>query len=222
MISAQAFYEKRAAQRDRELHRHYHQLIQRHYRFLIPPQSRILEIGCSSGELLHVLNPSHGVGIDFSPSIIQQAKQRFPKLEFHLGSAHAPPASGTFDYIILSDLANDLPDVQSVLQNLHQFATPHTRLILNSFNHLWRPILRLAESLGAKAPTPQQNWLSSHDLHNLLHLAGWEQIKEENRILWPIKTPILGPLLNRWIAPLLKHFCLTIFMVARPRPQTLP
>lgn len=220
MNSPQAFYEARAARRHRELVRYYQRLMQRYYRFLVPPKARVLELGCSSGELLAAVEPLHGVGIDFSPSIIQQAKDRFPDLEFHEASAEDPPVSGPFDYILLSDLANDLEDVQRVLERMHRFAVPQTRLILNSFNHLWRPILAFAEKLGAKAPTPQQNWLSPHDLRNLLHLAGWELVKEDARILWPVRTPLLEPLLNRWVAPLLRPLCLTLFMVARPRPET--
>ncbi len=54
---------------------------------------------------------------------------------------------------------------------------------------------------------------------NLLHLAGWELIKTDTRLLWPAGTPLLAPLLNRWLAPLTPHFCVSIVMVARPRPQ---
>jgi SAM-dependent methyltransferase len=222
MNSPQVFYEARAAQRSKELIRYYQRLMQRYYRFLVPPKARVLELGCSSGELLAAVEPAQGIGIDFSPTIIQQARQRFPELEFRQASAEDPPPSGPFDYILMSDLVNDLPDVQKVLQQLQGAALPQTRLILNSFNHLWRPILSLAEKLGAKAPTPQQNWLSPHDLRNLLHLAGWELVKEEARILWPVRTPLLGPLLNRWIAPMLRPLCLTLFMVARPRAELQP
>ena len=37
----------------------------------------------------------------------------------------------------------------------------------------------------------------------ILHLAGWELIKMDTRILWPIRTPLIEPLFNRWLAPLL-------------------
>jgi glycosyltransferase involved in cell wall biosynthesis len=93
---------------------------------------------------------------------------------------------------------------------------------LNFFNNLWRPLLTLAAKLGLKAPTLPQNWLSLSDVRNLLHLAGWEVVKADMRILWPMPTPLLEPLFNRWLAPFLKHLCLTIFVVARPRPQNTP
>jgi len=77
----------------------------------------------------------------------------------------------------------------------------------------------VAEVLGAKAPTPPQSWLSVQDVRNLLALAGWEVVRSETRILWPLRTPLLGGSLNRWMAPLLKHFCLTQFLIARPSVQ---
>ena len=44
----------------------YQKLLQHYYRSLIPPGMRILELGCCHGDLLASLNPSFGVGIDFS------------------------------------------------------------------------------------------------------------------------------------------------------------
>jgi glycosyltransferase involved in cell wall biosynthesis len=55
-----------------------------------------------------------------------------------------------------------------------------------------------------------------------LHLAEWEVIKTDTRILWPLRTPLLAPLLNRWFAPLFRPFCLTVFLVARPRSLPKP
>ena len=39
-------------------------------------------------------------------------------------------------------------------------------------------------------------------MKNLLHLAGWELIKMDTRILWPVRTPLIGSFFNRWLAPL--------------------
>src|SRR5436309_15745370 len=112
MTDHQAFYETRAALRHKELARHYHELLHRFYRFLVPPGLRVLELGCSSGELLAAMEPARGVGIDFSPAIIALARQRHPDLEFHVAGAAAFSAPEKFDYILLSDLVNVLPDVQ--------------------------------------------------------------------------------------------------------------
>jgi len=192
-------------------------LLKRYYAFLVPPGQRVLEVGCALGDLLAAVNPSRGVGVDFSPAVLDLARKRHPKLEFADADAQEFFTDEKFDYILLSDLVNDLPDVQALLTRLQELSHGGTRLVVNFFNNLWRPLLALAETTGAKAPTLPQNWLSSSDMKNLLHLAEWEVIKEETRILWPLRTPLLAPLVNRWLAPLLRPLCLTVFLVARPR-----
>ena len=219
MTDRRAFYDERARSRVRERQRYYHHLLERYYRFLIPPGASVLEVGCGIGDLLDAVEPALGVGVDFSAAVVGVARRRHPGLDFLVADALELPAGEPFDYILLSDLVNDLPDVQALLTRLHDVAHPRTRLVMNFFNTLWRPVLGLAERFGAKAPTPPQNWLSRDDMANLLHLAGWEVVKDDARILWPAPTPLVAPLLNRWLAPLLRPLCLTVFMVARPRPR---
>ncbi len=219
MTDRRAFYESRAAARVRETDRYYQRFLRNYFAFLVPPGLRVLEVGCGLGDLLAALKPARGVGVDFSPAMLQLARERHPNLEFQLADAAEFSSTEKFDYIILSDLVNDLPDVQAVLERLQTVATPNTRLVLNFFNNLWRPILGTAEKIGAKAPTQLQNWLSTDDMTNLLHLAGWEVVKTDTRILWPVGTPLLAPLLNRWCAPIVPHFCLTVAIVARPKPR---
>lgn len=227
MADRRAFYEGRAPARVAESGRHYHALLRRHYAFLVAPGARVLEVGCGLGDLLAAVKPSRGLGIDFSERTVGLARSRHAgsgNLEFRVGEAtgFSVPEGEVFDYVILSDLVNDVADVQALLEYLRGFCHSRTRLVLNFFNNLWKPVLGLAVSLGLKAPTLMQNWLSSGDMRNLLHLAGWEWVKEETRILWPVSTPLLEPFLNRWMAPLLRPFCLTVVQVARLRPEVLP
>lgn len=222
MTDRSAFYDQRAPLRPAESHRYYQRLLRRYYAFVIPPGQRVLEVGCGLGDLLAAVAPARGLGLDFSPATVALARQRHPGLEFQVADACEVSPEEKFDYIILSDLVNDLPDVQAVLEQLRAVATPRTRLVLNFFNTLWRPILHSAERCGFKAPTLSQNWLSTHDMTNLLHLAGWEIIKRDTRILWPLGTPVLDTLFNRFLAPLLPHFCLTVILVARPKPEPSP
>lgn len=219
MTDRRAFYELRAPFRPQESTRHYHRLLHRCFSFLVPTGQRVLEVGCGMGDLLAAVQPARGVGVDFSPAMIELARKRHPELEFQVADAAEFSAPEPFDYILLSDLVNDLPDVQAVLEKLHGLAHPRTRLVVNFFNNLWRPILGVAEKMGGKSPTQPQNWLSTADMTNLLQLAGWEVVTTEARILWPVNTPLLAPFFNRWLAPLLRPFCLTVCLVARPRPQ---
>ena len=211
------FYEQTKDRRIRSSSRYYQRLLRNFFAFLVPPHLRVLELGCGPGDLLAAVNPSRGLGVDFSAPLIEEAKRRHGQLEFQLAEAAELQSEEKFDYIILSDLINDVPDVQKLFENAQRNAFQHTRLVLNFYNTLWRPILSLAEKMGLKSPTLPQNWLSLHDVTNLLTISGWEVIKTDTRILWPIRTPLLDVFLNRWVAPLLKHFCLSVFVVARPR-----
>ena len=219
MTDRRAFYEQRAPFRSRETERYYQKSLRNYFTFLVPPGHRVLELGCGLGDLLAAVKPSRGLGVDFSPEMLKLARQRHPEMEFQAADAAEFSANEKFDYILLSDLVNDLPDVQAVLERLQTVSTPATRLVINFHNNLWRPILGVAEKTGAKAPTLLQNWLSTDDMTNLLHLAGWEVIKRDTRLVWPAGTPLVAPLLNRWLAPWTPHFCVSVILVARPRPQ---
>src|ERR1700731_3972962 len=59
-------------------------------RFLIPPGKRVLELGCGRGDLLAALEPSYGVGIDFSAGTLAKARALYPGLNFVLGDAEDP------------------------------------------------------------------------------------------------------------------------------------
>jgi SAM-dependent methyltransferase len=215
-----SFYEAQAAEREQASNRFYHKLLERYYRFLIPPGLRVLEVGCGFGNLLAAVQPSRGVGVDFSEKTVARAREKHPNLEFHIAPAGEFNTGEKFDYIILSDLANDLSDVQATLEWARQFATPRTRIVLNIFNNVWRPMLNALERLGLKSPTLLQNWLSSSDMRNLLHLAGWEIVKQETHILCPAGIPLVAEFLNRWVAPLFPSLCLSVFQVARLKPAS--
>src|ERR1700744_531313 len=116
MIDRRAFYEERAAARVRETDRYYQRALRNYFQFLIPPHLRVLELGCGIGDLLAAVKPARGVGVDFSPAMLKLAQQRHPQLEFQLADALEFSTDEKFDYIILSDLVNDLPDVQAVLE----------------------------------------------------------------------------------------------------------
>jgi SAM-dependent methyltransferase len=213
------FFEARAPFRARELQRYYHRLLRKHFLFLVPPGKRVLELGCGLGDLLAAVKPSHGVGVDFSPAMVDLARKRHEGLSFVVADAAEFSCAEQFDYIIVSDLINDLPDVQRVLEQALRCSHANTRIVVNFFNNLWRPPLAAAEKLGLKTPAREQNWLSVDDVKNLLYLAGWEIIRTDARILWPLRTPLIDSIFNRWLAPLMKDFCLTMLLVARPRPR---
>jgi len=199
----------------------YHFLLAGYYQFLIPHDSRILELGCGCGELLATLKPARGVGIDFSVEAIQRARGRHPGLLFLVADAHELPINTKFDVIILSDLVNDLWDVQKVIEELRPLCHSRTRVILNSYSNLWRIPLSIAKRLGLGALLLEQNWLAPHDIINLLKLGGFEVIKRWPRILLPFQLPFVSAFANRYLVNIIPFswFALTNIFVARRIPE---
>jgi SAM-dependent methyltransferase len=200
-----------------QLNRHYYEDLERFYRSVIPRGSRVLEIGSGTGDLLAAVEPSYGVGIDFSPAFVEMARQRHPGLTFLEMDAVSLDIPEKFDYVILAGTLGYLADIQEVLTKLRQVCTEQTRIILTYHNFLWEPVLRLGERVGLRMPLPAQSWLSGDDIANLLDLTGYRVIKRGNRMLLPRHVPVVSSLINRYVAqlPVLNHLCLTGYLVAR-------
>jgi SAM-dependent methyltransferase len=199
------------------LARGYRRMLAHYYRLLIPAQARVLEIGCGEGELLTQLPNRDVTGVDLSPRQIARAQPRLPQATFHVQAGEQLDISVTFDVVILSETLNHAIDAQAILERVHTVSTPETRLIVNYHSNLWSPLFTLARWLGLRAPAPQSNWLATADVKNLLTLADWEVVRTEHHILFPLHLGGVGPWINRMLAPLLPFFCLTVFIVARPR-----
>jgi SAM-dependent methyltransferase len=201
--------------------RHYRAWLAHYYNLLIPVGASVLEIGCGSGELLARLRAGRKVGLDLSAAQIAAARARLPDAEFHVQAGEELALTEKFDCIIISDTLNLAADVQLLLENLHRVTHPDTRLIINHYSSLWRPMLALAGIIGARAPQPQYSWLSPADVRNLLQLADWNPLFAQPRLLLPVRCLGLDQAVNRWLAPVFSWFCLTVFCVARsarPRP----
>lgn len=204
--------------------RYYHRRLREVHQHIIAPGQRVLEIGCGRGDLLAALQPSLGVGVDFSGEMLVQARRKYPQLHFIQADAHFLPLGGPFDVIVLADLVNDLWDVQQVLESLRTVCTPRTRIVFNFFSKLWELPLRAARRMGLAEPLLEQNWLAVEDVTNLLRLSGLEPVRKWEEILWPVRTWGVDALFNRLLVKLpgLRHGALTNLLVARPTPAPLP
>ncbi|MEI7850502.1 MAG: bifunctional class I SAM-dependent methyltransferase/glycosyltransferase family 2 protein [Kiritimatiellales bacterium] len=197
----------------------YRRMLANHYNLLIPPFASVLEIGCGGGDLLALLSAQKKTGVDLSERQIERARQRVPGGRFHVQSGEELSLDETFDYIIVSDTVNYAADVQQLLNRLHEVSHPETRLIVNFYNTLWRPLLTLATRLGLSARQPQSSWLARSDILMFMNMADWDVLKTPAHILMPATCFGLGKLINRCLAPLFPCFCLALFCVARPVPR---
>jgi SAM-dependent methyltransferase len=204
----------------RKRNRTYHDLLERIEQFHVPPGQRVLEIGCGSGELLAALKPSVGVGVDVSVVMVETARAKHPDLRILHGTGEALDLGETFDTIVLSDLLPFVHDLQALFDAVARHSHPRTRIVINTYNRAWRPIINAAEVLGLKPRKPIRNWVSLEDVVNLLGLAGFEVLTTATRVLLPKKIPLLTGFLNGFLANLwpFRNAGLMHWIVARPLP----
>src|SRR5438034_7796167 len=205
--------------------RYYYELLNRLLRFLVEPQKRVLSVRCDIGNLLAIVGPSKGKGIDICSEIVDIARQLNPSFEFAIAfpdkqefqQAFKPDEK--FDYILFNDIG-DTVDVLQALRNLTPLCQRHTRVLVTTYNHLWEPLVTFAEWSGMKVPRTEQNWLSTADIRNLLKVAGFEALETHRIVLLPKYLPLLSSFLNRFCArlPFLSKLCMTQVVVARMLP----
>ena len=204
----------------------YHRRLVEVYRFHVTPGLKVLEIGCAQGDLLAALKSAGGIGVDFSSEMIERARKYHPELSFILADAHKLGLDDSgeqkyFDAIILSDLLNDLWDVQTVLEQVLKYCKSDTRIIINNYSRLWEIPLGIAKRLRLAKPTLSQNWLQTNDIFNLLDLADFEVIRCWQEFLWPLPIPLVKGFFNRFLVKFLpfRWFALANFIIARLKPR---
>ena len=201
---------------------YYRKKIRDTYQYLIPAGSKVLELGCGRGDLLASLSPSAGTGVDFSLPAIVEARVNHPSIEFITADASELQLQDQiFDYIVLSDLVNELWDVQTVLESIQPLCGSHTRIILNFYSHLWNIPLTIAQQLGAASPRLAQNWLTPQDVRNLLEISKFEPLRSWSDVICPVKIPYLSDWCNRYLAKIwpFRLCSMANFVIARPAGQ---
>lgn len=203
---------------------YYHQRMNQVYSHLIPPGSRVLDIGCVDGNLLASLKPSVGIGVEIAPEMTALARERHPEFTYITSPEDRFSVEGTYDYIIFSDILNEVWDVQAIFDHVRQFAAPDVRIIINTYSRLWEYPLMLTEKLGLAKPEVGKNWLTVPDLSSLLNLSGFEVLKASKEILFPIGVPLLSSFLNCFLVRFwpFNHLALTNYIIAKLQPSPLP
>lgn len=217
------FYQDNANRRSKwkKRNRFYHKALVKYFKFIVPENSRVIELGCGTGELLNALKPSYGVGIDYASAMVDIAREKYPDLYFQVQDAENLDVNEQFDYVIMSDLVGTLWDIQAALQQVQKLCHKNTKLIISSYNYLWQPVMRISEFLRLKMKQPIQNWLSLGDIQNLLYLEKFETIKTERKILFPKYIPLINTLLNKFLANLPGVSQLALINLLTARPQML-
>jgi SAM-dependent methyltransferase len=209
--------------------RYYYGLLTRLLRFVVEPDKTVLSVRCGTGYHLAAVSPKRGKGVDICADMVQIARQRNPSFDFVVAFPDKDEFREVFqprekfDYILFSNIG-DTVDVLQALRNFRPLCLRQTRVLIESYNHLWEPLVRIAEWLGTKVPRTEQNWLSTVDIRNLMKLAGFEALETHRIVILPKYVPLLSAFLNRFCArlPLFKRLCMTQVVVGRLMPPPVP
>jgi SAM-dependent methyltransferase len=175
---------------------YYYDLLTEIYRELIPEGGVVLEIGCGTGTLLSRMKPRRGMGVDISPRMIEIASRKYPEYEFRAEDAAALTVREQFEYVMLPDVIEHLPDVRAVFSSIHGACGEGSKVVVTCVNPLWAPVLHLAERLGMKMPEGDHRWLSKRELAEAALSGGFDLLSCFGRILLPKKVPGLSGWLN--------------------------
>jgi hypothetical protein len=181
-------------------------LLARYIGFYVQPEDWLIELDPPSSALLGHFPQGKAVLLQGESSIPASIAEEIARA----------------DYVVANGVLHYERDIQNYLLRLRPLMSDRARLLITYYSALWRPLMRLADWLGFRSKTPEENWLSHGDIFNLLDLADFEPLRLEHKILLPIRIPILSELVNRYLAPLpgLSALCMINVLIARPKPET--
>jgi SAM-dependent methyltransferase len=198
----------------------YYAALKKSLREIVPPRSRVLEVGCATGDILASLDPGEGLGLDISPAMIELAARKHPALRFRVHDLMQGPLEDRFDYAVAADVAEHVPDLDTMMSSLAGMLTDPGVAIVVTANPLWSPVLHVAERLRLKMPEGDHEWRSRADLASAARRAGLRERSFDRSLVMPKDVPGLVALdTARWAAPLRQRLGLiqrAVFEPARP------
>jgi len=182
---------------------------------IIPPNSKVCEIGCGTGDLLSSLKPKFGYGMDVSGEMIKRAKKKH-KLKKNLKFSTIWPSSNSkhFDYIFMSDVVEHLDDPQGTFQMISRLMDKNSIFVNTMANPIWEPILMFWESRGWKMKEGPHKRIRYIDIKILSKKVGLKIVKHDYKLLIPIKIPLITNFANNYLERFLKPLAFIEYFVA--------
>ncbi len=190
--------------------KYFYKLLARYIGLYVLPHNTVIEIDPSTDLLIRDF-PQGSVAFR-DPSIVANSAEFPHRVDMTSIKQHAP------NYLLLNGLVHYERDIQGLLRQLYRSCDSRTRIIIIYYSSLWKALMNLASKLGWRRRTSELNWLSHEDVDNLLTLENFEVIRRDSKVLLPIYVPLIGAIINRYLAPLpfFRAFSLANILVARP------
>jgi len=151
---------------------------------MVSPKSRVLDLGCGTGELLKLLAAEKeviGQGVEIEPDNISQCVERgVPAIQGDVDEGLADYPGKSFDYVILNQTIQVVKSPDKVITEMVRVGK--TAIVgFPNFGH-WSVRARLLV-LGRKPVTGHlpYKWYNSPDIH-MLSIRDFEDFLQEKRI----------------------------------------
>ena len=195
--------------------------LERYVKRNIIPGSRVLEIGCRTGDMLAASEASYGVGLDISPEIVKIAAKKHPKYIFKCSSPDQLDPNEKFDYVILLNILGYVNDIASLFDDVYKVCHPKTKILVTTVNPWWDSILTLFEKLKMKIPSAPHNFIEKANLTKMIDSSDYTISYTGYMTLCPKFVPVLSFLANTigvrvWGVRLLS---ILQYMILKPKPE---
>lgn len=122
---------------------------------------RILDLGCGTGHLTTKIaeTGAHVVGVDRSPEMIRQAREKYPALRFEVMDARELALDGTFDAVFSNATLHWIKEPERVIAGIGKLLRPGGRFVAEfggkgNTNEFVNAVERAWKKLGLPGPSP--------------------------------------------------------------------
>jgi len=190
--------------------KYFYDLLFSYLSIYIKPDNKVVEINPRSLILAQLFK---NIGLLFLDKSLDVSADTFEKV-----SSLKEVSSSKLDFVLINGDVHYQKDLSKFFADLYKACIASTRVVITYYSNVWRPFIFLATVFGWRRKAPEQNWITHHDIANLLALADFEIVHRDSKVLCPVPIPLISHFLNRYLAPLpfFRQFCLVNILIARP------
>jgi trans-aconitate methyltransferase len=143
---------------------------------------RVLDLGCGTGHLTARIaeTGAHVVGVDRSPDMIRQAKEKYPSLQFEVMDAREITLDGKFDAVFSNATLHWIKEPERVIAGIGKLLRPGGRFVAEfggkgNTAELLKAVQLSWQKLGIAGPAPHPWYYPSlAEYAGLLEQHGFE------------------------------------------------